>query len=372
MENAMKRISVLLLLGTFLFSCFHKDPIKVGLVADFSGRASQLATQARNALSMAINEINDDGGIGGRTLEFSIVDHKNDPDFCVRAVSQLTSEGVDIIIGPMMSGMAASVIEGAKESGTLIIGPTVSTDALTGIDDNFIRGVAPASGQGKFLARIVLEKELSKVAYIYDSKNKAYSDALLKGFDNEIMGCEECIQKIFSFANKDDFSALVEELIEMEPDGMVLVASGIDTAAIVQLYAKERDVPQLFTGSWAKVTNVTEYGGKAIEGMISVDSFANETPIEREKAFYQKYGKTFSIDPNIAAIATYESIMLYAAAVEAAGTTKSADVKEAILNMGEVLGIRDEFSIDEYGDGVRDLSTFIVRDGAHVLVKERN
>lgn len=367
----MLRIIAVALFSCIFFSCSSREPIKLGLVADFSGRTSLLATHGRNAMSMAVDELNEKGGILGRPVEFISVDHKNDLELCRQVTQELILEGADVIIGPMVSGMAASVIEGAKESGVLIIGPTVSTDALTGIDDNFIRGVAPASDQGKKLARLVNQREIRSVAIVYDAKNKTYYDALLKGYEEEIGDCDSCIKKIIPFTGREDFTGVVQQLKSSEAEGFILISNGLDTAAIAQLYSRDNKLPQLFTGSWAKVTNVIEYGGRAIEGMLSVDTFANEVPLEREMAFYSRYNTLFSMQPNIAAIAAYESVMLYAAAVEKAGSLESEDVKKAIFNMGEIEGIRDTFSIDEFGDGVRELSIFVVRDGVHILLNGR-
>lgn len=367
----MAVFSILLLL--LVPGCSEKEPVRFGFVADFTGRASNLAVHGRNAISMAVEEINEQGGIGGHPVSFEYGDHQGDGEVCSEVVDRLISEGSDFIIGPMVSGMARTVIDAAAPSGTLVFGPTVSTDELTGIDDNFIRGVAPASYQGIYLARAVLPYNLNNVVFVMDGRNRAYADALVNGFSRE-MGEESFSLSIdyLVFNGKEDFPALVEELESIAPDGLIFVASGIDSAGIIQLYAKENEIPRLFGGSWTKVTDIIEYAGNTVEGMVIIDSFANIEPIDRERQFYRKYQAVFGIPPNIAAISTYEVVMFVADAVRKAGSTDGEKVKQAIIDMDEIRGIADTFHIDKYGDGVRNLSTVMIREGEYLILEELN
>ncbi|MBB6480373.1 ABC transporter substrate-binding protein [Spirochaeta isovalerica] len=360
-----RNIIIALGLLVFLCSCADRSPLKIGLIADFSGRGSQLGPQARNALTIAVDEINDDGGLLGRPVELIYADHQYDPELAKGEVRRLVSEGAQIIFGPMVSGMAAPVIEAAAESGTLVIASTVSTDTLTGIDDNFLRGVAPASFQGIYLARVVNSLDSRNLVFIMDSKNRVYTDGVLAGFYKEDPDLKDRTAAELYFETKEDFPGLVEALSEKNPDGIAFLANGIDSAGIIQLYAKENDLPQLFGGSWPKVTGITQYAGKLSEGMIFIDTPVNDVPLEREKRFYETYRSLYSVNPNIAAIHTYESVKLYARAVRESGSTDSAVVKKTIVGMDSIEGLYDTFTIDEFGDGERAMSAFILDNGEY-------
>ena len=52
------------------------DTIKLGLVADISGTSAN--TQALNAITLAINEINDAGGLLGKQVELVYADSQSD------------------------------------------------------------------------------------------------------------------------------------------------------------------------------------------------------------------------------------------------------------------------------------------------------
>lgn len=356
---------ILMALLVFLSGCTESSPVKVGLIADFSGRGSQLGPQARNALIMAIDEINEEGGVLNRPMELIYADHRNDPDLAHREVLRLIDEGAVVIFGPMVSGMASSVIDAASLSGTLVIAATVSTDNLTGIDDNFIRGVAPASYQGLYLAMVIEEMRLENVVFIMDGKNKVYTDGVIEGYARHNPDLGKEIAGRFYFHAKEDFPALIENVRKVEPDGLVFLASGIDSSGIIQLWARDNPVPQLFGGSWPKVTGIENYAGKLAENMIFIDTPANDIPLEREKQFYGKFEEIFDAVPNIAAIHTYESIHFYVRAAEECRSFDSDKVKAAIIAMDSIEGIYDTYTIDEYGDGIRAMGAFILNEGVY-------
>jgi len=350
-----------------LTGCGNRSPVKIGLIADFSGRGSHLGPQARNAMVMAIDELNSRNGINGREVELIYRDHKNDSEICQREVREMIDAGAVVIFGPMVSGMALAVIEAAAPTGTLVIGSTVSTDILTGLDDNFIRGVAPASFQGKYLSRVIRERELRQIIFVMDSRNKEYSDGVVSGFVKDDLLNEGRIAGKMYFDEKDDIPLLVQNIRRMMPDGLIFLASGIDSSAIIQLYARDYPLPDLFGGSWPKVTEIEKYAGKLIDGMIFFDTPKNNIPLERERKFYDKYGNLFNAIPNIAAIHTYESVNFYARAVEESGSFDSNKVKAAIISMDEIEGVYDTFSIDRFGDGKRSMGAYILKDGSYEL-----
>lgn len=350
-----------------LLNCTGKSPVKVGFIADLSSRNAELGIQARNGINLAADEINSSGGIHGRKIEVLVGNHKGDKGVCEEVVKNLIDSGAHIIIGPMVSEMASTVISAAQESDTLVIGPTVSTDALTGIDDNFLRIITPALTQGQFLAQALLSTGKRNPVLILDKSNDSYSGPVSRGFHQALMGSDVFIEDDLFFDGKDDFSEVVQSLEFLQPDAIIFIASGIDTAGIVQMYAKNNKVPQLFGSLWVKLTNVIQYGGKTVEGMIIIDSYVNPFPIKRDSIFTDKFVDLFSKEPNVAARSSYESVQLFAKAYQLTGSLKRIDIKKAILKMDVIEGVSDEFRIDEFGDPIRDLSFFIVENGKYKL-----
>ncbi len=369
-RSFLTAVFLLFFAGTILISCARSEPVKIGFVADLSSRNAELGIQGRNGLIMAIEELNESGGVHGRKIEVLIGNHKGDKDLCDEVVRDLIDQGIHIIIGPMMSGMASTVISATGDSNILVIAPTVTTDSLSGIDDNFLRVATTASTQGAYLAQSLLSMGKSHVVQVLDRNNSSYTEAVSKALRSTLSGSDVTIAENIFFDSKNDFPQIVQKLELLKPDSIVFAASGIDAAAIVQSYGKNNDIPQLFGGSWAKVTNVNEYGGKTVEGMIIIDAYLNPAPLKREIEFTENFFDLYSVEPNIAARYSYESVFVFITAFQLSESLKSLDIKNSILGIDQIEGIGDNFRLDQYGDVIRKMSLFIIEDGKYKLVPQ--
>jgi branched-chain amino acid transport system substrate-binding protein len=362
---------VICLLLMILEGC-SKNPVKVGFIADLSSRKSQLGISARNGLMFAIDKVNEKGGILGRKVVAVVKDNKGSKDESYRVAKELSDEGVSLIIGPFISTLADSVIEATKNKKILVVGPTVSADHLTNRDDHFFRVIMPASSQGHNIARAAKIRKDMKVVLVSDERNAEYTKAVVGGFNEMAPSLGINTLKHFSFQSNEQFKSIAEEVKKLNPSGLFLVSSGIDAAALVQQLSKVKFVPNLYGSMWTKASNVHQYGGKAVEGMIATDSYINKDPLEREVKFIKNFEEKFNVKPNFAVFYTYETLMMYSKAVSFAKDFSYEKVKETLLNFDEIEGVRDNFRFNRFGDVLRKQSFFIIRDGKYVLYHEEN
>ncbi len=376
MDRAKKFIAMMVVIGLaillFLLLIPSKKPIKIGFLADLSTRKSQLGVVARNGVIMAVDELNQNGGINGRKVELIIRDIKSSKDEARRQAANLIESGVNVIVGAFVSSMAVPVLQAAKNSNTLLISPTVSTDSLSGINDNFISITPLASKHGSSLADAVSHLGIKKVILIRDIKNEEYSGAVVDGFKKK--SAEQSIKVIGNllFETKQDFPQLVEEMSKMQPDALVFITSGIDAGAIIQKYAKTNDIPSLFGTMWTKVTKVNEYGGKAVNGMFLIDVYANEKPTVKEIAFNKFFQERFGIKSNMPSRYAYESVKMFANAAIKAKSIEAEKIKAEIINMDPIEGITDNYWVDKYGDVIRELSLYQIKNHQYELINIAN
>lgn len=343
-------------------------PVKIGFVTDLSSRKSQLGVIARNGVLMAVDEIIEKGGINNRKIELFIRDHKSNKEECRKAVLELAEMGVHVIIGPLVSSMAQTVISAAAQHNTLVISPTVSTDELSGIDDLFLRVNAPASDHGRNLAAAAMHNKNTKIVTVLDEKNIEYSGAVARGFKEKFTGNDQFTVEQVLFKGKQSIPKVVEDINAVSPDGIVLITSGIDAAAVIQQYGKKYDVPNLYGSLWTKATRIHQYGGRKVDGMILVDSFKNIEPTEREKKFDRLYTDRFKMKPNFAARYAYESVYLFALALEKSGKTGSHLIKAEIINTDPIRGITDDYKMDQFGDVIRKQSLYMLKDNKYEVL----
>lgn len=372
MDRAKKLTATMVVIGIaillFLLLIPSKKPIKIGFLADLSTRKSQLGVVARNGVIMAVDELNASGGINDREVVLIIRDIKSNKDEAKRQTSNLIEAGVDVIIGSFVSAMAAPVLKVAKKTNTLVISPTAATDSLTGIDDNFIRITPQASKHGSSLAIAVSAQGVNKVVLVRDIKNEEYTGAVADGFKKKSKEHSIEIVGDLSFETKQDFAQVVGQISQVQPDGIVLITSGIDAGAILQQYAKNNEVPHLFGTMWTKVTKVNEYGGKIVNDMVLIDVFANEKPTGKEVAFNNSFKAHFGMGSNMPSRYTYESVKLYAMAATKAKSLDTEKIKDEIIKMDPIEGITDNYWVDKYGDVVRKLSLYQIKDHQYQLI----
>jgi branched-chain amino acid transport system substrate-binding protein len=344
--------------------CGEKEPIKVGFVAGLTGVHSVLGTSGRNGVQFAVEEVNSAGGIGGRKIALLTRDDKQDPEEAVRVDRELIDEEVVAIIGHMTSSMSVAAVHVANDSRRVMLSPTTTTNALTGIDDYFIRAISPTE---KAIHRLALhayeDRGLRRIVVVYDTTNKAFSEDWYTFLKASFQNFGEGTVVPAPFTPGPDFSAsdFAKKILEGGPDGIVVVANPINAAVIVQQIRKGGSRVPLFSSMWAMTGDFIEHGGPAVEGITLVHWFHRrfekdvDTPFER--SFTQRFGKR----PDFAAHFGYETakILFTALAVNA----DPATLKETILKLRTFEELRGKIVIDEFGDASREVFLVVVKDG---------
>lgn len=367
MKKTVFIVSPIVVLVIILYIISVDRHIEVGVVADISGKNSELGVSARNGVAMAIEELNKMGGVKGREFRLHVKDHRGDKEHCTVVTRELVEEGVQFIIGPTISGLADSVIAGTEGSDVLIIGPTVSADYLKGRDDNFLRLSSPSSIQGKNIASIMKSEGLNRVALVVDDKNRAYAQGVVEGFKEGIEGSGITLIYELYYTETTEFTNFITDIDRSKIDALFLISNGADGGEFVQKFNKVYELPRLFGSGWNKVGQMEKYSGRLIDGMIFVDNYRAEVPGEKETAFIKRYNEIFHMDSNNVVKFYYEALQWFYYGILDSDSFNNQEIKAAIVNREVFHGIYEDYSIDEYGDGVRMSQNFIYRNGRYEL-----
>ena len=101
-------ITISFMLGSSL--CYSAEPIKIAGIFALTGRAAHIGTAQKDAVLLAIDEANKQGGINGSMLEMVMEDTESNPTKAVMALKKiLESEDVVAIIGPTLTGTAMAM-----------------------------------------------------------------------------------------------------------------------------------------------------------------------------------------------------------------------------------------------------------------------
>lgn len=358
-------IGIIIIVGIIsLILNLPKENVKIGLIADMSGRKSQISITIRNGINLTIDKINQQGGINGRDIELITIDHEGDPEKCYTGAVELCNMGISLIVGPVLSISFLPISRAIENKNVIAISPTLSIGE--GIYDNILTVNTSGRRRGFVLSSAVIARGDKTVAIISDEGNKVFVNSAEEGF---LEGLEDSDVKVVlskSFTNKQEFGMLAKEIKIINPDALFVIASGIDTAGIIQQYSKISKIPHLYASMWAK-SSVIEYGGKTVEGMIVPSAFVNINLSDREKEYLVDFKQMFNYLPDITSKHSSECVALFAKAANTAESTDVLLVKSQILGMDKISGITDNYEIDKYGDAIRQVSLFIVENGEFEL-----
>lgn len=369
MKKALSVVFVLAVLLASLASYYYfskKKILKIGFVASLSGRNSQLGVNGRNALLVAEEEINLRGGLLGHQLELVIKDNQSKPELINKLFAEFVDEGVQVVIGPYTSNMASNLLKAIADKNILVLSPTISTDKVSGLDDNFIRLIESAANQGQILADKIIADSYKKIAIVYDHTNADYTKTVFRRmkFNIERAGLELVYTSDMPLVSgRVDFSSIAKEIGESGADSLAIISNSIDAASLAQQVRKRASGIQLYGSRWAKSGHIINDGGRAVEGMVLVSNYSEKRKSDKFKKFVEDYKQRFGEEPNFPQFYTYDAMYLLKQAVEEANSLKSDEIKEAILFISRFQGLDAVVEIDKYGDAWRPYAMVKIVNG---------
>ena len=348
----------------------EKPPLKVGFVGSLTGRYSDLGVAGRNGATLAVEHINEAGGIQGRLVELIVKDDKNDPDVAVQVDKELINEGVAAIIGHMTSAMSKAAVPLINEKKIVMVSPTTTTNDLTGLDDYFFRTGIPDLIQYQQLIRYAFhEQKVRKLAIVYDLTNRAFSEGWYQYAKAEFERLGGIISAPVTFTSGKSiaYADIVEELLRSNPEGVLMITSAIDTAILCQELQKAGSNLPMSSSGWAGTAELIQYGGTVVEGIVFLRTFDEQSEHKKYLEFKQQFAERFNIEPNFASAGAYNSAQLLLNAL--AQTDDPGSLKKAMLAQPLLHALQGDISMDQYGDPHRDVFIFTVRNGEFTHLK---
>jgi branched-chain amino acid transport system substrate-binding protein len=252
-----------------------------------------------------------------------------------------------------------------------MLSPTTSTPELSGQDDFFFRIAYSLVDRAHTLAQHIYQnRNMTRIAVIYDVDNTAYSKAFLEAFASKYqsLGGQLVAQVNFSSKVQPDFIPLVTQLRASNPDGLFIIAADIDTALIAQR-TRLMDWPiPLFTTAWAQTETLINNGGQAVEGLeIEIANTLNDQSPDYLD-FKTRYQARFGQAPAFGAALGYEAAQVLATALQETGG-QAEGLAQALVGIEDFKGLTETFSFDRYGDVMRPFYLGAIHDGKYVDVE---
>jgi len=365
-------ILILALLIVFvLTSCNVNKTIKIGFAGSITGKSFELGLPAKNGFLLAVDQINEQGGINGRKIEVVIKDDESDIDSAHRIVSEFTDENVSFVVGFLTSNMMPAVTDSSDKGDIFFISPTMSTKLLSDIDDNFFRIISVSESEADIFVEVLTEyHNVSKTAVVYDMSNAQFSEGIFERFEklyseigNEIVYTNTLNIPDINYEN------IAIGINESDAEGVVLITNTIDAANIMQQLQKLNVDVVIINSGWSMGYELLERSGKSSEGIYGVVEHYTDNNSPYYQEFVDNYMKKYNDKPFFSAHLTYDAVMVLFEAMEESQSFEIEDVKDAIIEIGHFGGLQADFYINEYGDAERPKLLLKVEDGKYKTIK---
>lgn len=357
-----------LLLGAGTVAPAKAEDIKIGFAAGLTGYLAFFDGAVREGAEMAVNEINEAGGIDGLgTLELVVKDMRSEAATAAIVARELVNEGVSALLVPCDVDPAIAAGQIAAQAEIPMIAACASTPILSGQIGPYMFQLKTADTlQAAVLAEYAIEQGY-ETAHILLSPDTPYTDLLPQWFGEafEKAGGQVLGTTTYSF-DQQDFTAEATEIAALDETPDVIMTSAYEPhfpAFINALRAAGSDVPIL--GSDGIDSPTTLAIGEAADGVVfSMAGFAG--PNSELEAFYRRHEDLYGDYEPFAFSATgYEAIKLFALAMETAGSTDGPAVRDALDNIEGYMGVTGTTITYRGQDRIalRDVTLVEVEDG---------
>ena len=326
------------LLATAAPALAQDDTILIGGAMSLTGVQAPLDTPALRGAEVAVKYLNDNGGILGKQVELRNIDGKSDPVTVGNAAVELIDGGADIIMAPCDFDFGSPASREAQTAGLVGIS-TCASDPLYSSwslgDKQFTLSMWNTT-MGATAADFALKENGWKTAYVVTDQFIAYTKSLSKYFIEQFKADGGEILLEDTYTNGDNnFSAQLARLqaLGKKPDVIFLSSYGQDIGAIIRaLREVGYDAPILGGDAYDDPAMHEALGATLGNNVYFVTHtwMGPESHPDMPK-FIDLYTAYHGAPPDTSFVSTgWDTVMLMAQAIEAAGSTDGGAVAKAL------------------------------------------
>ena len=322
-------------------SAVAAEDVKIGVILGFTGPLESITPMMAAGAEMAMAEVT----ASGKLLDGATVTPVRADSTCIDAAAAtaaaerlITSDKVNAIMGADCSGVTGAILQNvARANGVVMVSPSATSPALSTAEDDglFFRTAPSDARQGVVMTNVIMDRGIKTVALTYT--NNDYGKGLADSFQAAFEAAGGTVT--ISAAHEDekaDYSAEVGALASA--GGEVLVVAGytdkggkgiiqasLDTGAFDTFVLPDGMVGQALVDSIGSDLDGSfgQYPGTDSQGSEIFQELAAAAGFEGTSAFAPE---------------SYDAAALIMLAMQAAGSTNSADFAGKIMDLANAPG----------------------------------
>ena len=350
----------------------------IGGIGPTTGAAAIYGNAAKNGAQIAIDEINEAGGINGAQIEYRFEDDQNDAEKSVNAYNTLKDWGMQILYGTVTTAPCIAVADMTAQDNMLQITPSASSTDVIENKTNVFQVCFTDPNQGTASAQYIDEHNLAtKIGIIYDSSDP-YSSGIEENFvkEAESRGLQVVSEEAFTADSKTDFQTQLQKAQDAGADLIFLPIYYQEASIILQQASNMGYAPTFFgVDGMDGILTVENFDTSLAEGVMLLTPFAADAQDDATVSFVTKYEEQYGETPNQFAADGYDAIYAIKAALEEAGASpdmSASDICDAMktamtqINVQGLTGDEGGLKWSETGEVNKSPKAVVIENGVYV------
>jgi branched-chain amino acid transport system substrate-binding protein len=345
--------------------------IPVGEYASMTGDTATFGQSSHKGIALAIEEINNAGGVNGRSIQLHTEDDQSQASEAATAVQKLIDrERVVAVLGEVASGNSLAAAPICQSRQIPMISPASTNPDVTARGDYIFRVCFIDPFQGTVMAKFAANELKLKRMAVFKAQDAPYSTGLADNFVEAFTGLGGQIVANESYASTDtDFKAQLTSIKARNPDG-IFIPGYYNQVGTIGRQARELgiNIPLLGGDGWDSPSLFAAAGG-ALEGCYFSNHYSPEQKSPEVIAFIDKFKAKYSGEiPDAMAALGYDAANILGDAMKRAKSLSGPDLRDAIAATKEFPGVTGNITINEQRNAVKPAVVLQIRGKAYHYV----
>lgn len=304
-----------------------------------------------NGVMMAVDEINTNGGINGRTMKVWFEDDKGTfHDGMKLAQEFVLEEEMTAVIGHWNTYITLPAAAVYDEAGFIMLSPIVSNTELTkkGYQHVFQNTISDHE-MGRQMAVYAAEKGYRRIAIFYAEND--YGNGLAKAFERHFadMG-GQVVDRRTEFIGVREFNQAFEKWKAMDYDAVFVADSMPHAKEFITILRAKDDSVAILSGDGLDMADLPSMLGEAAEGILIGTMYHPENTAHKQVDFIKAYTKKYNTEPDVWAAQGYDSIDLLAYAIRHAPVPEPSEIAKVLHNNRDWTGVMGKAEFNANGE----------------------
>ncbi|HJA67320.1 MAG TPA: ABC transporter substrate-binding protein [Candidatus Mediterraneibacter cottocaccae] len=353
------------------------DTFMIGGIGPTTGDNAIYGTAVKNGIQLAVDEINEAGGINGYQISYQFEDDQSDSEKSVNAYNTLKDWGMQMLVGTVTSTPCVAVVEETHVDNMFQFTPS-ATSVESVQYDNAFRMCFSDPSQGTVSADYIADNGLAtKIGVIYDSSS-TYSTGIYQNFaaEADVKGLEIVSAEAFTSDSNSDFNVQLQKAKDAGAELVFLPIYYQEASLILAQADRMGYAPKWFgVDGMDGILNLDGFDASLAEGVMFLTPFTPTADDEATQTFVANYEAEFGDTPIQFAADAYDCLYVIKAAAEKAGITPDMSVSDICDAMKTAM---TEITVDgltgkqitwgEDGEPSKEPTVVVIHDGAYTVM----